>query len=94
MTKTISLSARRLSIRLGLGDLVSRPNCKGYQNCCACPECMVVANLILEHQAAIGLGWERGLGHPGDGQRIGQAQQDREQAHGDDGGSKLGEHDF
>lgn len=52
MTKTISLSARRLSIRLGLGDLVSRPNCKGYQNCCACPECMVVANLILEHQAA------------------------------------------
>lgn len=53
MSKTISLSARATSIRLGLGDLVvHRPICHGYQCGCTCPECMREHNRILDHRAA------------------------------------------
>ena len=52
MTRTISLQARMMSVRLGLGDLIHQPACKGYANCCQCPECAAQQDRIAEHQKA------------------------------------------
>ena len=44
---SISLEARHLGVRLGVGSLIDRPVCHSYANGCRCPSCSDRAEIRL-----------------------------------------------